>query len=42
MYCSRMCMAYLSYELSSYNTAKMAERSRDTRAAGSMSGGISV
>ncbi len=35
-YCSRMCMAYLYYELSSYNTAKMAEMSGDTRAVGSM------
>ncbi len=30
-------MAYLSYELSSYNMAKMAERSQDTQTAGSMS-----
>ncbi len=41
MYGSRMCMAYLSYELSSYNMAKMAERSENTRDAGSMTVHIS-
>ncbi len=36
MYCSRMYMAYLYYELSLYNMIKMAERSADIRATGSM------
>ncbi len=31
-----MCMAYLSYELSSYNTTKMAVRGGNIRAPGSM------
>ncbi len=37
VYCSRMCMAYLYYELSSYNLAKIACGVGDGLAAGSIS-----
>ncbi len=42
MCCSHMSMAYLSYELSLYNTAKMTERSGDTRAVHSIRGGSRI